>query len=141
MKVNRRHIHAATARALETWAAQKRLAIGGVNQGFAPRSMIEKLRKERDGAGEAWKPTQILPDLYRGDGARVQQIVVTLPFFTKLSLTCNYVFRNPWHVPVIEQLEVIGIGKSEYWGEVYAGEIAVESGFAVLDRVSFYRSM
>lgn len=136
----RRQIHFATARALETWAAQKRQAIIGKDQGYAPRCIVDKLRKEREGAGEAWKPTQVLPDLYRGDGARIQQVVVTLPGLMRLVLTCHYLFRTPWRVPVNEQLEVIGIAKTEYWSELYAGEMGIQSGLLVLERISVYRS-
>ena len=125
--MRQRNIHLATARAIDTWAAQKRLLFTGA-EGYAPRSVIEKLRRERDGAGEGRKLEQRWPEVYWGDGLQVQYIMHELPELPRMALSAYYLLRGPYHVSVAQQAVSIGITTTEYWGSLRAGETAVETG-------------
>lgn len=128
MRQRNTNVHQATARALDTWAAQKRLLFAS-DEGYAPRSMIEKLRREREGAGEGRKLDQRWPEVYRGDGLLVQLVVVELPELPRMALSAYYMLRGPpYHVAVAKQAVSIGITTTEYWGSLRAGETAVETG-------------
>jgi anti-sigma factor RsiW len=120
-------VHQATARALETWAAQKRLLFTG-SEGYAPRSVIERMRREREGAGEGRKLEQRWLEVYRGDGLMVQLVVVELAEIPRMALSAYYMLRGAYHVSVAHQAASIGITTTEYWGWLRAGEIAVETG-------------
>lgn len=121
-------VHQATARALDVWASQKRLLFTS-SEGFAPRSVIEKLRRERDGAGEGRKlGQQRWPEVYWGDGLSVQLIVVELPELPRMTLSAYYLLRGPYHVTIAKQSASIGISATEYWDWLRAGETAVETG-------------
>jgi hypothetical protein len=130
---SKRQIHAATARALETWAAQKRLILGG-KEGFAPRSIIDKIRRERDGAGQGRRGEQRWPEVYRGDGLLVQQVVTELGELPRMVVTCYYLFTGPWYVRVDEQAEAIGTSKTEYFVHLKVAEASIETGLKLLQR-------
>lgn len=127
MAMRQRNVHQATARALDVWAAQKRLLFTS-SEGFAPRSVIEKLRRERDGAGEGRKLAQRWPEVYWADGLSVQLVVVELPELPRMALSAYYLLRGPYHVTVAQQAVSIGIPTAEYWDSLRAAETAVETG-------------
>lgn len=127
MRQRNNRVHEATARALETWAAQKRLLFTG-SEGYAPRSTIEKIRREREGAGEGRKLEQRWAEVYYGDGLLVQLVVIELPELPRMALGAYYMLRGPYHLPVAKQAPSIGISVTEYWESLRAGETAVETG-------------
>lgn len=129
----RREIHHATERALDTWAAQKRLTLGG-DEGFAPYSIIHKIRKEREGAGEGRRFEQKWLEVYWGDGYQVQLITTELPELPRMIIACYYIFRGKWFVHIDDQVNRIGCTKHAYWDELRVAQMAVETCLRVLPR-------
>ena len=127
MRQRQRNVHQATERAILTWAAQKRLLFTGA-EGYAPRSVIDKIRREREGAGEGRQLKQRWPEVYTGDGLLVQQIVHELTEIPRMVLSAYYLLTGPYHVAVAQQAASIGITTTEYWGSLRAGEVGVETG-------------
>lgn len=133
MARKRSTLHPATERAVLTWAAQKRLVLAG-EEGFAPRNVLEKIRREAEGAGEGKKSTQRWPEVYWGDGLLVHQVTLELAEIPRLVLTCYYLFRADWMWPITDQAQQIGIPKPDYFEHLGRAETAVETGLRLMRR-------
>lgn len=131
MARKRSTLHPATERAVLTWIAQKRLTIAS-EEGFAPRSVIEKIRREREGAGEGKKSTQKFMEVYWGDGLLVHQVVLELTEVPRLVFTAYYLFARDWYWPVADQAQHIGLTKPDYWEHLGRAEVAVETGLRIM---------
>lgn len=135
MARKRSTLHPATERAVLTWAAQKRLVLDGGGEGYATRSTIEKIRRERDGAGEGGKKgEQHWPEVYWGDGLLVQEVLLELPELPRIVFNCYYLLARDWYMPVDEQARQIGIAKTEYWSYLGNAETGMETGLKLLRR-------
>lgn len=124
-------LHPAIERAVLTWVAQKRMILEG-DGGQASYNVIERIRRERDGAGQGKKQVQRWAEVYWGDGLRVQQVVIELPEMPRMVFTCYYLLARDWYVPVTDQSIGIGITKTEYWEYLGKGETGVETALKVL---------
>lgn len=133
MTRKRSTLHPATERALMTWAAQKGLIFMGA-EGFAPQSVIEKIRRDREGAGEGKKSVQRWAEVYWGDGLAVHRITQSMAEIPRMVLTSYYLLRGPCFTPAADQATYIGIELRRYWTELEIGENVVESGLKLLQQ-------
>jgi hypothetical protein len=130
----RSSIHAATDRALKTWAAQKRSMFVGID-GFTPRSIIARIVREESGTNRGGPHRQHWREVYQGDGALVQQIILTLEEVPRMTVTCRYLFVGPWLLSAGVQAEWIGIGRGDYWANLRLALAAVDSGIKLLSSI------
>lgn len=127
-----RCIPVAVQSAIETWAAQKRQLYLTTSQPLP--SIIGKIKSQQSAAGEGdARMRQKWPEVYTGDGWRVQLIVQTLRELPRMTLTYHYLLRWPWKVPVADQADDLGIPKREYWRQLDAAELAVDTGLQVME--------
>jgi hypothetical protein len=129
--VERLHTHAATTRALQTWAAQKRSVFVGL-EGYRPYSIITQIGRERCAADKDWLRRQRWPEVYHGDGEIVQRVVSTLQDVPRMTLTCYYTLAGPWSMSVRAQATAIGITTTAYWINLRIAEAVVDSGIKLL---------
>lgn len=73
-------------------------------------------------------------EVFTNDGYAVQQIVVRLPEPPRMVLSYHWILKRPWHVPIREQCEDLGISRSEYWRQLDRAELAVSVGLELLDK-------
>lgn len=131
----KRAIHPATERALLTWAAQKRLMyIGG--DGYAPASVIAKIRDEREGAGEGKRTTQRWAEMYTGDGLAVHRITLTMTDVPRGVMTAYYLLRGDWFIAANKQAAYFGLQTREYWDALGLAEHIVECGLRLLEDIA-----
>jgi len=135
MARKRSTLHPATERAILTWAAQKRLMyVGG--DGFAPASVLAKIRDEREGAGEGHRPTQHWAEVYTGDGLAVHKVTLTMTDVPRGVMTAYYLMRADWFVPANKQAAYFGLETREYWDALRLAENIVECGLRLLEELA-----
>ncbi|MGH8219959.1 MAG: hypothetical protein ACREUT_15560 [Steroidobacteraceae bacterium] len=133
MTTRKSNLHQATQRALRTWGAQKLLMFTG-SGGYAPRSIIAKIREEREGAGEGRRVAQRWEEVYTGDGAVVHRIELSMPELPRITMTAYYVLQGPFFSPASEQAEHLGIAVRSYWTYLEIAEYIVDSGLQLLEK-------
>jgi hypothetical protein len=124
-----------TAAALGTWAAQRRSLLPlSRDESIACTLGRLKYEKVAAGSGDAVR-RQHWPEVYRGDGAVVQAIVVTLTELPRCVLTFYWVLRTPWTVPIKVQAHEIGVAVRAYWDALHVAEAVIDSGLQLTARL------
>jgi hypothetical protein len=124
-----------TAHALGVWSAQRRALL--LDRHESIKCTLGRLKYERVAAGEGTPLAhQHWPEVYRGDGAVVQAIVVTLTELPRCVLTFYWVLRKPVSVPIKAQAFEIGVAVSAYWAALRVAEAVVDSGLQIMAKVS-----